>query len=364
MRVLHVVKGLGPGGAERLIVSLVEALGHDVEAEVAYVLPQKTHLVPELHALGVSTHLLGRGLADPRWAPRLRHLVRQGHFDIVHLHSPAVASVARLALRPMRDRPALVSTEHNVWGSFTAATRVANALTAPLDDVRLAVSEEVRSSMWPNRRNGVEVLVHGVPIDRLRAATQRRSEVRRGLGLSDDDVVVLIVANFREKKDYPTFLAAAAACGEPTVRFLSVGQGPLEQQLRSKHAALGLGDRFRFLGYRSDAVEVIAAADIFTLTSIHEGLPVALLEAMALGVAPVVSSVGGVPEVVTDGVDGLLVAPGDAQGFAAAYERLARDLPTRQSLAAAARARAADFDIAKAADHLEHRYRDLLERPG
>jgi glycosyltransferase involved in cell wall biosynthesis len=363
MRVLHLVKGLGPGGAERLLVSLAGSRSDDVEVEVAYLLPDKSHLVPELVAAGVTPHLLaGRlGLADPRWPLRLRRLVRRSRPDVVHLHSPAAASVARVVLRAQRSRPAIVSTEHNVWRSFGWLTRTVNAVTAPLDDVRFAVSEEVRASMGTRGRTDVEVLLHGIPVRDLARRRGERSAARASLGITDETVLVATVANFREKKDYPTLLAAAAACCDvPRLQFVAVGQGPLEAALRTRHRDLGLGERFRFLGYRADPPAVVVGADLFVLTSRHEGLPIALLEAMALGVPPIASAVGGIPEVITDGTNGILVAAGEPLAFAEAFRALTTDPARRRHLGEEAASRAAEFDIARTQAALEARYRALL----
>lgn len=366
VRVLHLVKGLGPGGAERLLVSVAEVADREaVRYEVAYLLGYKQHLVPELDALGVETHLLAgsRGFADPRWPGRLRALARD--FDVVHLHSPAVAAVARLALAPRKRHPALVSTEHNEWSSHALPTRLANAATLPLDARRWAVSQEVVDSAWPRWRAATEVLAHGIPVRRLAARSVDRAEVRRQHGWADDDVVVAVVANLRANKDYPTLFDAAveAVAAEPRLRFVSVGQGPLEDELRIRLAATGLGDRFAMLGYHPDPPAVLAGADVFTLSSVHEGLPISLLEAMALGLPPVVTRVGGNPEVVTDGADGILVEPRTPSALAAAYVALARDAARRRALGDAAARRAADFDITTTARILEAGYRELVGAP-
>jgi glycosyltransferase involved in cell wall biosynthesis len=365
VRVLHVIKGLGPGGAERLLVSLTATRHADVEVHVAYVLPWKSHLVADLEAAGAQVHLLGgrRGLADPAWPIRLGRLVGALRPDVVHLHSPAIAAVGRIVLRLRRRRPVIVSTEHNVWRSFGLLTRLANGITLPLGDATLAVSEEVRASVWPRLRDAMRVSIQGVAVSAISARRGERAEARERLGLRPEDVLVVHVANFREKKDHPTLLRAAQAClDHPRLQFVSVGQGPLEAEVHELHGQLGLGERFRFLGYQPDPVAVLAAADVFTLTSRHEGLPISMLEAMALGLPLVVSAVGGIPEVVTDGVEGLLVPPGDPEPFAAAYVRLADDPAERRRLGAAAARRAEDFDIARTQTGLEALYRSLLAK--
>lgn len=364
MRVLHVIKGLGPGGAERLLVSLTTARRADVGVDVAYVLPHKDHLVSQLEAAGAGVHLIGgrHGVVDPRWLVRLRHLVRRIEPDVVHVHSPAVAAGTIPLLRAMRHRPAIVTTEHNRWPAFGRLTRASNAIALSLADQRLAVSEAVRASMSARQRDRTTVAVQGIPVAELSARRAERSGARAALGVPDEDFLVVTVANFREKKDYPTLLRAAAASKPcPNIRFVAIGQGPLEPDMRALHRELGLGERFRFLGYHPDPAAVVAGADAFTLASLHEGLPIALLEAMALGVPPVVTSVGGIPEVVTDGVDGSLVEPGDPAALAAKYRELAADPPLRRRIGEAAAARAESFDIAGSQRALEVLYAHLVD---
>jgi glycosyltransferase involved in cell wall biosynthesis len=201
-------------------------------------------------------------------------------------------------------------------------------------------------------------VVHGIDLDATRSMAQHRSEVRRELGISDDEVLVGTVANFRREKAYEDLLAAAAVAVErsPRLRFVSVGQGPLESEVRQRAAALGLGERFTFLGYRDDAVRIISGFDVFTLSSRHEGLPVSLMEAMALGTPVVATAVGGIPQAVTDGVEGRLVPVGDPQVLAQALVEIAADPDERHRFGAAALARSDEFDVSRAVRDLEGRY--------
>lgn len=363
-RVLWLIKGLGPGGAERLLLSVAQA--HDplrVRYAVAYLLPWKNHLVAEIEAAGVSTHLLSsvRGLVDPVWPLRLRKLIVRGNYDVVHVHSPAVGAMARPIVRMRRRRPRLASTEHNLWSSFGRPTRWLNAATLPLDDLRLAVSEEVRASLWPGWRRRTSVLVHGVPVVTLAARRPERGAARAELGIGERELAIGIVANLRASKDYPTLLAAAAEAikANEQLLFVAVGQGPLDTTLRAEAERKGLGSRFRFLGYHADPPRVLAACDLFTLSSRHEGLPIALLEALALGLPVVATTVGGIPTVIRHGEEGVLVPPGRPDLLSSAYLELARDEPKRRQMGLAAADRAMAFDITVAARRLEELYQDL-----
>src|SRR4029450_9193495 len=209
---------------------------------------------------------------------------------------------------------------------------------------------------------------------------------RGELGIAEDAPVIGSVANFKAAKDHATLLRATAHVRRavPGVRLLLVGQGPLEPATRHLAAELGLEETVVFAGFRSDAPRLAATLDVFTLSSTSarlalapfpsaarrlaatfdvftlsssfEGLPIALLEAMALGRPAVVTRVGGVPEVVTDGAPGLLVPPRDTAGRAEGLRCLLGDPQLRARMGTAARARVLDFDIRKAVRRVEQVY--------
>jgi glycosyltransferase involved in cell wall biosynthesis len=130
--------------------------------------------------------------------------------------------------------------------------------------------------------------------------------------------------------------------------------------MRALHARLGLGDRVLLLGRRDDAVRVLAACDVFTMASDNEGLPVALMEALALGLPVASTAVGGIPEAVTDGVEGLLVPPKDPEALTDAIARLTGDDELRAAMAAAARRAGERFDIRTAVTRIEQVYHGLV----
>jgi glycosyltransferase involved in cell wall biosynthesis len=366
IRVLWLIKGLGPGGAERLVVSSARQRSDHIHAEVAFLLPHKQALVPELEALGVQPVCLGSARAlDPRWLLRLRRRLRDAPVDIVHVHSPVAAVGARIVVRSLRrseGRPRLVSTEHNVWSSHNRLTRIANAATSALDDAHLAVSNAVRDSMPRHLRSRTRVIQYGVELQRVRSARSARRSIREELGIDDDHLVIGTVANLRATKGYPDLLMAAklVADQDDNVSFVAVGQGPMEAELHERHRALGLGNRFRFLGYRADACEVMAAFDIFCLASHHEGLPIALMEAMVLGLPSVATRVGGNAEIIADGDTGILVPPRQPGALAEALLALARDPDRRATMAPAASHRGDELGVEVAIGEIEKIYEQLV----
>ena len=368
IRVLWLIKGLGPGGAEQLLVSHARVGDHArFSYEAAFVVPWKNQMVARLSEAGVPARCIGRGRRGGfLWPWRLLRLVRSGEFDVVHAHSPLLAVPARLSARTMRRsrRPAVVSTEHNVWERYSPVTRWLNAVTCELDQRRWAVSQRVAASTGGKASAVTSVLVHGVVQADLQAEPGARSRIRAELGLSADSTVVTTVANLREQKDYPTLLRAARIVldQDEGVTFLAVGQGALHDEIAQMHAELGLGVHFRLLGYRSDVPEILIGSDVFVLASKYEGYPIAVMEALSVGLPVVSTDVGGVPETVTEGVEGFLVPPGDPEALAAALLRLVGDPAARAVMGAAAVAAGRRFDIGSAVEEEQRVYAELAGR--
>jgi glycosyltransferase involved in cell wall biosynthesis len=362
--VLILIKGLGRGGAELLLASAVPYLDTGrFRYRFAYLLPWKDALVGELTAAGLAVDCLD-GARGGGWAARLRSLVRRERIDLVHVHSPVAAAGARVAAG---RRVKVVYTEHNVWGRYHRATWAANLATFPGNDHVFAVSDEVRASIrYPGPMRllplpPTETLHHGLDPAAV-AGWGDPDGARAELGIPEDAPLVGSIANFKAVKDHANLLRAAAAVRRevPGVRFLLVGQGPLEAETRRLAAELGLDGTVVFAGFRRDAQRLAAAVDVFALSSTHEGLPIALIEAMALGRPCVTTAVGGVPEVIRDPAQGVLVPPRDPDALAGGLLRLLGDPALRASMGAAARARAADFDIRKAVRRMEQVYAGLL----
>lgn len=366
-RILHLVKGLDEGGAEHLLV--LAARHRDRERfvyEVAHLLPHHVALRDALHREHVATTCLaGTPWWDPRWLVRLRRRLRIDPVDLVHAHSPLVATGARVVLLTMRrsDRPRMVVTLHNMWASHHRAVRILDHLTHRLDDARLTVSEAVRRSLPGGAGGRAVTQIHGIDVAQLRAEADRDA-VRDELGVTGGEILVGTVANLRSNKGYPDLLAAAQIVTQarPGVRFVSVGQGPLLAELEGRRDAAGLGERFRFLGHRPGAARLVSGFDVFCLASLHEGLPLALMEALVLGVPVVVTDVGGIGELVTHGREGLLVPAGDPAALAAAILELVRDPVRRDAHGAAAWRAGSGLDAAIAAAAVEAHYDRVLGR--
>lgn len=339
------------------------------EYEVAHIFESERSFAPTLAAGGTPVHALGATRNfDVRWMPRFRSLLQQGDYDVVHFHLPYSVALGRLVVAcvPARTRPVTIYTEHSMWNKVSPVVKTLNRATVHRDKALIAVSGAAYDALPHALKPRAQVIVHGVDLSRLSAADgydgEVRGEVRAELGIPDDEVLVVTVANLRAEKGYDVLLDAARRVADRRlpIRFVAAGQGSLEDELVARRDELELGERFRFLGYRSDVLRLLAAADVFVLPSHQEGLPVVLMEAMSMGLAIVATSVGGVPQVITDGTNGLLVPPGDAGALARAIESVAVDLDLRRLLGRRAKQDSAAFDAARASGEIEQVYRRVL----
>lgn len=333
--VLVLIKGLGIGGAERLIAD--GAAFWDREAydyRVAYVLPWKDQVVGDLEALDIPVRCIGttKGFRPPV-VGRLRALLDEWGVDIIHVHSPAVAALARL----VKGDRTLVYTEHNVVDSYRLPTRVANRLTYTRNDAVIGVSDAVGESVTKYPGPNAEVIPNGVS---ARFRPDEAATARAELGLSADDPLIVHVGNIRPHKGHSNLIAAVNVLAEthPSITVVSIGgekyDGDLER-VRQEAADSGVSNQIQFLGRRTDARAFTEAATVYVNPSDFEGLPVAILEAMALARPIVATAVGGVASVITEST-GILIPEKDPQALASAVAALLDDAARATMLGKAA----------------------------
>ena len=333
-KVLHLIKGLAVGGAEQLLLSLTAAgdlqrfdyhVAHVVTDASEYLTEELTSAGVAVHCLGVSSHY------DLRWLSRLRALLIGERIDLVHLHLPYTAALGRLVVRsiPRSRRPRIVHTQHNIWQHTTPVVRALHRATYRLDDADLAVSRSVWAALPRPLRSRTEVLVHGLPFADFDdtpppGVTCGRSSESCPTRCSSRPSP--ICERRRDTRCSSRRARRLVSEGLP-VRFVAVGHGPLADEVRRARDELGLGSRFLLTGFRSDARRIVAGSDVFVLASHHEGFPVAVMEALAVGVPVVSTAVGDVPDTVGEGGGGLVVPPGDPAALADALRTLVLDRP-------------------------------------
>lgn len=364
MKVLQFVTRLDLGGAQEVCLDLCRALlarGDEVHlltgAEGELLPDARTIRGLELLAWSDWRHEI-RPIADLRCLLRLIRLLRDGGFRVLHTHSSKAGFFGRLAAA-VAGRPARVVHHVHGW-SFNRSQRPAvrrafvalEKLAARPRFVLLACCD---ATDLQGREAGIgrdadrRVVVNGIDPRPLRARRDRPS-IRRRLGLARRETLFLQLGNLKPQKDPLTF-ARAAGLAAPSLRrasFWIAGDGPLRRETESEADRAGLGRRFRVLGWRRDVDDLLRAADALVLTSRFEGLPMAVLRAMAAGLPVIASDVDGNSEAVDHGRTGLLVPPQDPRATAAAMVRLGSDPALRRRMAAAARIRARQFTAARA----------------
>ncbi|MCB0164580.1 MAG: glycosyltransferase [Anaerolineae bacterium] len=358
-KILILIKGLGLGGAERLIIDSLPYLDHtQFDYHFAYMLTWKNFLVPWIEAARYPVHCLGMAANYhfPLLLPRLAALQAQHHFDLIHADMPQAGILARLVGRA-QGLP-VVYTEHNLQERFHPVSRRLNGWTYSWNRRVLAVSDEVAASI---RRNGldrqvaVKTLLNGVPVEQVRREAHDLDRLRAELAIPAHHRVVGAVAVFRRQKRLEDWLAVAArvAAARDDVTFLLVGDGPEAAKVKAEAEAKGLTGRLVLPGFREDGRRLMGLMDVYLLTSGFEGLPIALLEAMALGKAVVATAVGGIPELVEPGHDGLLAPVGAIETLAGQTLRLLAEPALAEQLG-----RQAATKIERRF-HIKHRVREI-----
>jgi glycosyltransferase involved in cell wall biosynthesis len=285
---------------------------------------------------------------DLRSVLRLRKLIEREQFTIVHTHNSKAGVVGRLAAR-LAGTPLVVHTVHGFafHDSETRARRfmyrwIERRAAAGCDGL-IFISQPMVE--WADRegigtRKPRELIYSGIDIGAFASASPE--PYRRRWGTGPDLLVVGIVSKLWDGKGHEVLLRAwrrvlRDTCGHPLL--VVVGQGPLEASLRAQAAELGIADSVLFTGFLSDIPGVTAALDISVLPSFFEGMGRVVLEAQAAGKPVVASGVGGLPDLIQDGTNGILVSPGDPIELADALIRLIGDRALRESMGRAARER-------------------------
>jgi glycosyltransferase involved in cell wall biosynthesis len=325
----------------------------------------------------VTAARLGRDikpLADLSAFFELRALLKKLKPAVVHTHSSKAGILGRLAAAAA-GVPVIIHTFHG-FGFHPAQSFIKRELfillerfCARFSDALVFVSE---ANMRTARGAGIgspekyRLIRSGVKLGAYPAKIDRAAK-RASLGLSPEDLVVLSIGNAKPQKNPGHFLEAAArlAPRHPRARFVFAGGGEQLEELRARALARGLGKTCLFLGWRDDSGELLAASDVFALTSLWEGLPRSLVEAFKTGLPAVCYSADGVSDILRDGENGFCPPPGDLDAFCAALDRLLGDAALRSRLARGAAATdLAGFDIDLMVRQQEALYAEFLAKKG
>jgi len=342
-RVAYVIGELGKGGAEYQLYELLRGLDRARFRAEVFVLAAGAYWAGPIRELGVPVReIAGRGSADVGRLRRLRTALRAWAPHVLHTILWSGNSYGRLAAIGL-GIPVVITAERNVIarpGWQVALERVLDRCT----DLYLVNSGAIADGLVARERlpaTKMRVVHNGIDLGRVPAFTLDRQAARRSAGLDPGRRLIAQVGRLEPQKDYPTFLTAAGRVLQdvPDVDVLIAGEGALRPDLEALAARLGIASRVRFLGLRHDVPALLGGVDVLALTSLYEGLPNVVIEAMATGAVAVATDVGGCRELIAPGETGFLVPPGDVEAVAGAMLRLLRSPDVAHRMSSAARRR-------------------------
>lgn len=348
MRALQLISSRGFFGAENVVVELSAALGaagHEVTVGAlsnSHAGARAAEVLERAAERGLKTELFEcAGRLDTGAMRAVRSFVVKNRVDVVHSHGYKSNVYAYLANRKAGGR--LVTTCHN-WidsgGKMSLYTRLDKFILRRFDSV-VAVSGAIRDELLASgvAPEKVRVIGNGISLERFSVEPGARERARASLGILPGAFVAGAVGRMSPEKGYDLLLKAAreVLSARGGLVFLLVGDGPEQKALEGLARSLGIEEDVVFAGRRADIPEVLAAMDLFVMSSHTEGQPMALLEAMAAGKPSVATAVGDVPKILGNDEAGLVVEPADPGALAKAVLRVAVDAALAARLGAAAR---------------------------
>lgn len=369
--VMHVVRPVA-GGIKNHLLDLIGASHGDRFRHMVACPPGS--LADALTVRGIKTFRLPlEGDLSTRWdlacVRLLVSLLKRCRVDVVHAHSFKAGLVGRLAAKAAGS-PAVVLTVHSSvlqdrrppWEKclFKVSERLLAGLTDRIITVSGALGREIAGlEICPEK---VVTIYNGIYPEKF-SRPPDRDYLRKTTGIPAGKKIVGTVARLAPQKGVGDFIRAAARVADKTgdTAFLVAGDGPLRAELEREAGEMGLSGRLFFAGERQDINMILPCLDVFVLASVTEGLPITLLEALAACRPVVATGVGGVPEVVSDGLNGLLVGPGDIQEMASAILRLLEDPVASRNMGEKGRRRVIrDFTVYKMVSSTERVYTDVF----
>jgi glycosyltransferase involved in cell wall biosynthesis len=316
-----------------------------------------------LEGIGARMYYLNRGKFNPKTLTDLLKLVREEHFNILHLHGYGAATFGRIC-GLLKNVPAIVH-EHMFDKNIPFYQRIADKILSRFTTSSIAVSESVKTFLVQYRSvpsEKVHVIYNGVPLAGIGSKTSPETTWHKYFNIPQSHKVVAIVGRLNFIKGHKFFLEAAKIIFAQfqDVTFLIVGDGELMSSLKDQCNSLGINRHVRFAGHCEDVSSILEEVDIKVISSLSEGVPLTLFEAMAAGCAIVSTNVGGIPEVIEDGVTGFLVPAENPKALAEKITLLLKNHKILQAMAMNAKEASGRFDILNTVQSIERCYSQIL----
>ena len=270
----------------------------------------------------------------------LREIIEKEHFDLIYCHTPVGAMLARLAgISARKKGTKVIYMAHGFhfyngapllnWMIYYPAEKFLSRFTDGLITIN---QEDYRRAQKFHAGKTILIPGVGIDLDKFRKKEPTRQEIRNKLGIPESKIILMSVGELTKRKNHMVMIEALARLKEYDILYVICGDGPLKAQLRAKAEELGVRDRLKLLGFRKDIAELHKAADIFVFPSLQEGLPVAVMEAMASGLPIVASKIRGNEDLISNNQGGYLINPKDSEQIAKAIEKMIQNPEKREKM--------------------------------
>lgn len=366
VKILHIIKSLGRGGAEMLLPETLRLHNQDeFEFHYIYFLPWKDAMVEAIKARGglVTCIPAKNNIEVILKAWDVIRYIKENNIILVHAHLPWAGIVSRIVGK--RTGIPIIYTEHNKQERYHWATRFVNLASMNWLTKIIAVSEDVEVSIRkhkPSLRRPLQKILNGVNTERFAPGLFSGKTVRESFKIPESAPVIGTIAVFRFQKRLDLWIEIAKKISgrKPEVHFILVGDGPQRALLEEKRLAHGMVDRIHFTGVQSEVRPYLAAFDAYMMSSVFEGLPIALLEAMASGCPAIATDAGGIKEMIRHDEDGLICSVDDPYKLVDFAIEILENGKKRTALGNAGRKRVVEnFSMVRMVTELERVYRQV-----
>ena len=382
-QVVHIITKLELGGAQQNTLFTIAHLNRE-RFRPYLITNNKGIMVSEAMALkGVKPFLLHElmreinPLKDMRALLKIRGILRSlkksDSAMIVHTHSSKAGILGRWGAR-LAGADVIIHTIHG-FGFHNHQSSPIRTFMILLEKLTSMITDKFIAVSKANIQKGAEkgifpiqkatLIRSGIELEEFARVKVNKGDKKKELGVELTLPLVTMIACLKPQKAPLDYVAVAnLVLQEKNAHFILVGDGIMREKVEKRMAELSLGERFTLLGWRRDIPEILAVTDIFTLTSLWEGLPRVLPQAMIMGIPIVATKVDGTPEAVSDGLNGFLVAPHDVRGMAEKIIYLLSHSDKAQDIGERGKAMVGEFDIWKMVDEQERLYLSLLREKG
>ena len=370
LKVFHIVSNPNIGGIEGMLsklVPIVDERGHDWQVVN---LRSESAAYKLWDANGVKYHRLatpGKMLVTSVWG--LYKLLKREKPDVVEIYGLRANFIARIAAKlagvPVIVTGVLNTDDWRKWYHVWLDRLTSGFVAGWVPNSRACAESLIRREHFPQEK--IYTMYDGIDIEYWcpDECDEGRRQLRESLGLKPEHILFTTVGNLRHQKGYPYLIEVVKeiAAVNPEARFLFVGKGVMEEELKGRCRELGIDEYVIFAGYRDDIKAVYAASDVALLPSLYEGLPISLIEAMAMKLPVVSTKVSGIPELVVDGETGLLINPADSRQIVEAVREILRSAELRKAMGEAGRKRVVEkFSLPRMRDELIGFYESKLKQ--